>query len=248
MFEGLVKRFVAQPVTDFAPAPQEISSGLWVLDRQVRFPGGFRLPNRTTLLQLRDESLVVISAPPVLGADDRSAIDALGPVGRVIVPNSFHYVFAEAFMSHFSDALLFVPPGFFDRIDTWSIGTEVGPKPPLKWPDDLHYKTLCSVKPISELVFFHPASATLIVTDFAFNMHRFPRAIDGLAWWLSGVPSGFGPGRTARRLLLQDKAVARAFLTDVLRWPFERILFAHGDIIDRDARAQFQQAFEDYLD
>jgi hypothetical protein len=36
-------------------------------------------------------------------------------------------------------------------------------------------------------------------------------------------------------------------LQRVLTWPFERILVAHGDIVQTDARSRFERAFARYL-
>lgn len=62
MFESLMKRFAPTPASDFAPEPVHVAEGVWVLDRQVCFPGGFRLPNRTTLIRTDDGSLLVLGA------------------------------------------------------------------------------------------------------------------------------------------------------------------------------------------
>jgi hypothetical protein len=84
-------------------------------------------------------------------------------------------------------------------------------------------------------------------TDLAFNMTRFARSIDRAVWRLSGVPGGFGPARTARVLLLRDHAAASRCLSQVSRWAIRRIVVAHGEIIERDAKAQFLKAFAGYL-
>ena len=61
------------------------------------------------------------------------------------------------------------------------------------------------------------------------------------------MPSGFGPGRTSRRLLLQDHEQASRCLTRVSHWPIQRIIVAHGEIVERNAKAQFLEAFAAYL-
>jgi hypothetical protein len=100
---------------------------------------------------------------------------------------------------------------------------------------------------ISEVVFFHPASATLVLTDLATNLVGFRRLYDRIFWRLSGMSTGLGPPRNSRRLFLRDADRARERLRAILRWPFERIVVAHGEIVERDARAQFGSAFAKYL-
>jgi hypothetical protein len=96
-------------------------------------------------------------------------------------------------------------------------------------------------------VFFHPASATLLLTDLATNLAGFPRLYDRIFWRLSGMASGLGPPRNSRRPFLRDADRAREALRAILRWPFERIVVAHGEIVERDARAAFETAFAGYL-
>jgi hypothetical protein len=61
------------------------------------------------------------------------------------------------------------------------------------------------------------------------------------------MASGLGPPRNSRRLFLRDADRAREALRAILRWPFERIAVAHGEIVERDARAAFETAFAGYL-
>ena len=104
---------------------------------------------------------------------------------------------------------------------------------------------LCLGRPPSptEVLFFHRPSGTLILTDLAFNMVRFPRPFDRVFWRLSGIPAGFGPGRTTEQLLLRDRGAARRVLERALEWPIGRIVVAHGEAIDEAPKARLQAAF-----
>ena len=99
------------------------------------------------------------------------------------------------------------------------------------------------VRGLSEVLLFHRSSRTLILTDLAFNVTRYPRTLDRLFWRLSGIPARFGPGRTARSLFLTDRDVASRCLSRAAEWPFRRIVVAHGDAIEHDAMKEFQRAF-----
>ena len=86
-----------------------------------------------------------------------------------------------------------------------------------------------------------------MLMDVAFNMVQFESAFERLAWRLSGVPASFGPSRTASTFLLNDRTVAAEFLGRVLAWPFQRVLVAHGEPLEQDARDVFRRAFAAYL-
>jgi hypothetical protein len=119
--------------------------------------------------------------------------------------------------------------------------------PPAGWPAALTYQTLRAARHASELALFDAPSRTLVLTDLAFNIGRHARALDAAAWSLFGVPSDFGPARTSRVFLLGDETTVPSFLARVLSWPFERIVVAHGQVIDGEARARFERAFARYL-
>ena len=67
-----------------------------------------------------------------------------------------------------------------------------------------------------------------------------------VAWRLFGIPARFGPSRTARLILLRDLAPVRRMLARIAEWDFDRIIVTHGDVLDVDARGEFERAFARY--
>jgi hypothetical protein len=242
----LMKRLVPVPIAGFAPPPCEIAAGVRVLDRQLRMPGGITLPNRTTVLGVRDGDIAVISPPPP-DAEARRAIDSIGTVRWIVAPNSFHYLYAPSFAAHYPDAELLVSAGLRERVPEFPPADEIRARVPELWDGAVDVAVLGPVRGISETAFFHVPSKTLVLTDVAFHMTRFATAYERIGWRLSGVPKTFGPSRTARMLLLGDRVEAARFLRAVDAWPFERIVMAHGDVVERNAKAEFRRAFEAYL-
>ncbi|MBI3247262.1 MAG: DUF4336 domain-containing protein [Deltaproteobacteria bacterium] len=242
-----MKLVAPRPVAAFAPQPQELARGVWVLDRQLRFPGGARLPLRTTIIRLSNGALVVVSPPPLIESNSAAAIDSIGLVKQVVAPNTFHYLYAAEFMGRYPEASLLVSPGLLERVPELPPAAELGPSPPEGWSGELDIAVLGPVHRLSEVVFFHLPTGTLILTDLAFNMTRFARRFDRIAWRVAGVPDGFGPSRTARLLLLGDHAEAVRCLRRVSEWPIRRIVVAHGEVVEHDAKAQFLKAFARYV-
>lgn len=199
-------------------------------------------------MRLANGSLVVISPPALLDADLGAEIDALGSVAYGVVPNSFHYLFAAGFERHYPAARLLVAPSLPERVPELDSGGELGPRPPADWVGELEHAILGPVRGLSEVLFFHRSSRTLILTDLAFNMTRYPRALDRLFWRVSGIPGRFGPGRIARSLLLGDREAARRCIVRAAEWPFRRIVVAHGEAIEQDALQEFRRAFPEFLE
>lgn len=234
-------------MAEVAPAPHALCPGIFALDRELRHFGFARLPTRTTLVRLDAGGVIVVSPPSSLDAATQAAIESIGFVSDVVVPNSFHHLFAAECMERFPSARLLVPPLLGERVPELAAATELDEHPPASWRGELETLVLGPVRGISEVLLFHVSSGTLILTDLAFNVVRHPRALDRLVWRLGGIPNGFGPGRTTRNLLLPDREVATACLERMLEWPIERVIVSHGDVVEGDALALLRVAFREYL-
>lgn len=230
-------------VEDFRPSPSRLAEGVWSLERRLRMPGAPVLPARTTIVRVASGALALISPPPP-HPDTFAAIDALGPVEMLLAPNSFHYLYVGDAMRQYSGAKLYLAPGLQARVPSLPPGIEVGPDVALP---GFEHVVLSPGRGISEVILFHQPSRILLLTDCAFNMTHIERPFDRLFWRVFGVPAGLGPSRTARLMLLSSRQRAAQALRQVLAWPFERILVAHGEVVQTDARARFERAFTRYL-
>lgn len=246
LIDRLLQLVRPAPIASFAPPPVRIDSDLWTLERRLRMPGGAFLSSRTTLISLPSRGLLVVSPPPV-EVGGLEGLDALGDVAEVLLPNSFHHVNASGFVARYPRAVLRVSPGLFGRVGGLPPGEELTEQSPRAWSGAVEHAILGPVRGVSEVALFHRVSRTLVLTDLAFHMVRLERRFDRVAWRLAGIPSGFGPSRTAHRLLLCDRGLAGAFLERLLAWPFQRVLVAHGDPLETDAVALFRRAFAAYL-
>ncbi len=96
---------------------------------------------------------------------------------------------------------------------------------------------------LTEVVFFHRASRTVLFADLIQN---FPR--DWFTGWrgfvcrLGGIVAP-NPG-TPRdwRTSFLDRRAARAALNRILVWPIERVLIAHGDLPAEDGAGFVRRA------
>lgn len=246
MERGLLDRLLrtVTPKSDpgFTPAPYEIGPGIWGVDRKARFVG-VTLPSRSTAIAVGAGRLLLISPP----ADACPEIDRLGAVSAIVAPSSFHYLSAESWLHRSPAAELFVAPELACRVPGLPPAVELTAEVTPPWHAHLSFVVLGPHRGISEVLFFHPASRTLILTDLASNLVAMPRAYERVACRLSGMPFGFGPSRNARRLLLRDEPRVRQTLRTVVQWPFERIVMAHGAIVERKADEVFGSAFARYL-
>ena len=92
------------------------------------------------------------------------------------------------------------------------------------------------------MVFFHPASRTLLLTDLAFNKPRAHTLASRLLFGLMGATTRFGPHRLTR-LFMRDHAAASDSIRRILRWDFDRVTVTHGDVLERGGHEALRAAY-----
>lgn len=226
------------------PAPRALAEGLWIVERRLRFALGLTLPTNTVVMALPGGGLL-LHAPVRVDPSMRRALDELGRVEAVLAPNPFHYVFLHDVHEAFPEAPLFVAPGLLERVPGLPPARKLT-QAPTSWEGSVKTATVGPAPEFAEIAVLHRPSRTLVLTDLAFHLRR-ERSVSHTVWRLLGLPTRFGPSRTARMLLLRDPRAAHAGLATIAGWDFERITVAHGDPITRDARAEFARAFAPHL-
>ncbi len=233
-------------VRGFAPAPRKIADDVWSIDRRIAMRGPVSLPTRSTVIRLPNGSLVLHS-PVFLDDETKKQLDSLGQVQYIVAPNSFHYLYAGAYFEQFPSSELFVAPGLPERCPELPPATILGAQAPEAWAGVLEQTIFGPLHGLSEVAFCHTPSRTLILTDLSFYVRSAENAVERLFWRVSGVWQRFGPSLTVRLALLRDRTVVRSFLDRVLAWDFDRIVVAHGDVLDSGGRQAFEKAFAKYL-
>jgi hypothetical protein len=218
---------------------QEIhADSLWVAALPFRF-FGLEMGARMTIVRLGDSSLLVI-CPIDLTPPLRAELDALGKVRAVVAPNRFHYLCVAEYSQAFPDAALFLAPGL--KLKDVSVRGTVGEHAEPLWSDVLDQTFFLGNKLEQEVVFYHRASRTLILTDLCFNLNRSPNPWQRVMSRMFGTHKGFGPSFLSR-VTTRDRKAARTSLKRVLQWDFDRIIVAHGEILHSGGKAALQKAF-----
>ncbi len=93
----------------------------------------------------------------------------------------------------------------------------------------------------NEVVFFHRKSRTMVCSDALLNLstHRslVTRAVAAFA---RNTAPGFG---WPERLMVRDRRVARRQVDRILAWDIDKIVLAHGDLVERDGRETVRRAY-----
>jgi hypothetical protein len=227
------------------PAPKRIAEGLYEIERRFFLPGAAALPTRALVVRLAGGGVAVVSPPP--DAEARRDAAALGPVRFLVAANSFHYVGIASWAAAFPEAKLLLAPGLRARRPELPAGEELHEGAALPCGDALAHTVLGPTRGVSEVALLHRPSRTLLLVDACFHIRPAASALDRLRHRLLGVPRGFGPSLTARTILLRDRALVAAFVERLCGWEFERIVVAHGEVIEGASARTLREAFRPYL-
>ena len=203
--------------------------------------GLVELPRRMTVVRLNDGGLWLHNVGDLSDADF-AALDALGPVAHVVAPNCFHHFYVERFVARYPQARLWAAPGLGEKRSDLPFHATLGEAPPAEWGDAFDQARLEGSPRFNEVVFFHRASRTAIVTDLLF--HVGPEATLGTRC-LMRLNGAYGRLSTTRlfRLASGDRAGIWRLGQAILGWNPARVTVAHGEVCE-DPAPQLEAAFE----
>lgn len=224
---------------------KQLAPDLWIADQPLSVLG-LELGARMTVVRLADGRLLLHS--PIKPAPDVvDAVRALGDVAALVAPNRFHHLFAAAWFDFFPSAKLFLAPGLEKKRSDLPAAGVLSETPDPLWAGTLEQIELRGIPLTNEIVFYHPASRTLIATDLAFHIGQESPALTQLVFRASGAYGKLAP-TYLERFLIRDNAAFRASLQRILDWPFERVIVAHGTVVESGGHAQLARGYSWILD
>lgn len=220
---------------------QPLAENLWVVHRPFRFLG-LPLGTRMTVVRLANGELWVHSAfdpgPEILEQLRRE-----GPVRHVVCPNRLHHVLVTEFTRHFPEAQLYVSAALPRKRPDLAHGLILGDVAPQAWQPDLESLVLRGHVYLDEVLFFHRPSRTLILTDLLECIDEHAPWYMRVAGKLLGIFQRHGPPLDMRATFRPAEA-ARVWLERVLEWDFDRIVLAHGPLVETGGHEVFRKAYD----
>lgn len=217
----------------------ELANGLWHQPAPQSFYG-LHMGTRMTVVRLQDGGLLVHS-PIALTPELQNEIDGLGPVRHIVAPSLFHHLYAGDWKSAYPDALLHAARGIAKRRKDLAIDQELRGEPHPEWSQDLDTKHLEGAM-FNETVFLHRPSRSLIVADLIENFEtssHWPTRMYLKAAGVHGKPGLSAP----LRMVFRDKKRARRGMDEILGWDFDRLVLAHGNIIERGGNETLRDVY-----
>jgi hypothetical protein len=213
----------------------EIAPGLWSHVHKLRLPGNVLMPVRMSVVRLDAGDLWVHSPVPI-GDALAAELGALGKVRFGVAPTCLHDRFIAQFIARFPQAEIHAAPGLAQLHPelklTGTLGTGAVP-----WSAALDQVLLEGAPKLNEVVFFHRATRSLLVSDLFFNITEPETFATGLVTRMAGTYRRFGASR-AWRFYRKERAPLKASIEKVLAWDFVRVLPGHGVVFETaDTRA-----------
>lgn len=244
-----------------------IDTDIWVAEQPLKY-FGLEVGTRMTVIRLNDDRLMVISP---IRTDEAliHQLNQLGDVGYIVVPNLYHHLFVAQFKQIYPNAELWATPGLEQKCPDLLIDQIIGELTSqsqrveqsskrsdrtsqlldgIEFAMVTGFNTLDikGYSPLNEWVFFHAKSRTLIVTDLAFNFDINSSLTTQLVAKLLGGYKQLRPS-LLEKIATQDKDGVKKSIQQILTWDFERVIMAHGSILEQDGKRQFQLGYEWFL-
>ncbi|MDW5375375.1 DUF4336 domain-containing protein [Halomonas sp. HP20-15] len=228
-----------------------VAPDIWIVDGSwVRFYG-IPFPTRMTIVRLSNGD-VWVHSPIAIHDELDKAISTIGPVRYLIAPNWIHYSWVPIWQKRFPGALTFVSPGVVERAVSRGVqllfDEQLSNESAAYWTNEIDQR-IAESGYHREVVFFHRATRTLILTDLIenFEKHKMP-------WWtrpllkLGGVcaPNGGMPRDMAASFKRRREHLSQLVM-EMISWKPDRIILAHGKWFESNGVRELKRAFRKFL-
>ena len=202
---------------------------------------GANIGARMTLFKLAAGDLIIHDPIP-LTPEVRQEIDDFGRVRAVISPNDFHHLYVKDFMAAYLEAEFLGSPGLRTKRPDLKFSRYFSDEYIPEWKEELDFVVYRGSKDFHEVVFYHPQTKTLVLTDLAMNIQRKCGFKESMIFRFLGVYHKFTSSRILKSVT-KNRVLGREAVRKILHWQFENVIVSHGSVINNDARNQIRQAF-----
>lgn len=230
---------------------RELDRNIWVAEQPLSYLG-LSVGTRMTIVRLESDELLVIS-PIQPSGSMLTQLRELGTVQNIIAPNLYHYLFAAEFKQRYPNATFWAVPGLDQKKPELAIDRVIEDTTNMLWPGLDHllffgFRTLglSGFDPLNECVFFHRASRTLILTDAAFHFDESFPMVTQLVTRVIGGYKRLSPS-VLEKIATIDTAKVRTSVEQILMWDFDRVIMAHGSIVEKGGKEKFKLGYDQFL-
>ncbi len=222
----------------------EVAPSLWRSPLDFKVMPGFYLTTHMTIIRSSTGALCLHS-PAKLSASQEAQLQELGEVTHIVAPNLFHYAAFNWARQRYPKAQALAPKQLHSKVPAIAGYTPLEQADTALLPDSLALP-VGGIPSLNEWVFLHSPSRTLILTDLLFNVQERHGLLTPLILWLGGTSRGVAFSRLLQRSV-KDAELFRNSLQRILTLDFDRVLMAHGAVIESGGKAALRAALGDWL-
>ncbi|WP_324281678.1 DUF4336 domain-containing protein [Cyanobacterium aponinum UTEX 3221] len=229
---------------------KQIDSDIWVAEQPLKYLG-INVGTRMTVIRSNSDQLSIIS-PIQINDAIKKQLETIGVVTNIIAPNLFHYLFASDCKNLFPYATFWAdldlkkkkPDLPIDKTFDYQ-GGNLNDHLKYMFFDGFKTITLNGFSRLNEFIFYHPTSRTLILTDIAFNFDKSFSFSTKLVSRLIGGYNNLSPS-LLEKIATTNKNKIKSILHEILDWDFDRVIMAHGSIIESNGKEKLIKGFENF--
>lgn len=221
---------------------QKFTEKIWTCTADFKMYG-VEIGTRMTVVDLDGCGTLFVHSPVKLNDGLKREIDSLGKVAYVVAPNRWHHLFLSDFKLAYPSAKFYCAPGLETKRADFKFDGVITKEMNLPWNPNLHHKSVEGVPIFNEIVFFHPRSKTLILTDLALHICESPSFLSRAVFKMLGTYGKFGWTKLEKALFVRNRSAFLASVEDILLWDIEKILVTHGSPLVVNAKQRLKEAF-----
>ncbi len=218
-----------------------IGDEIWIADGPKITFMGMPLPTRMTVVRLSGGRLWVHSPVAPVSAFEQP-LEELGQVGAIVAPNKYHHLFLPEWIARYPQAAVYGGPGLKEKRTDITFHADLTEDAPEEWADAIGQTVFPDNRLFDEVVFFHHASSTLILTDLIINVRtdeynvfqKLFASLDRMAWPKGGTPNSY-------KLAQKSKVRAREAVRKMIDWNPKAVIIAHGEWFPENGTAVLRE-------
>ncbi len=222
---------------------KKFGEDIWIAGGASLEVGGFSYNTRMAVIRLSDGGLFIWS-PIQLTEKVKAEVDALGSVSHIVSPIKYHHLFIADWQAAYPDAKTHAAPGLTKRRKDLRFDAELQDGPDLAWADVMDQAIFFGNPMLEEVIFYHRPSRTVLFCDL---LQQFPAEhFTGWRRTIARLDLMIGPEPTVPRkfrVAFINRRAARTALERILNWQADRLIIAHGDVIEQAATDTLRRAF-----
>lgn len=224
---------------EFRPDLYKMDNDVWCAETKLRF-FCFPLTSRMTVVQCGPGELWVHSPTPL--APVQPQLQRLGKVRWRVAPNLLHHLYQMDYQEAFPKSRLWGPPGLERKRRDLRIDHDSFAAPGRDWPATIQPFPVAGNAMLMETAYLHRPSRSLMVSDLLLHLgpwdHWTVRLYAKANRFYDAPGLSFG-----LKSFFKDKAAARASIDAILDANFDRLILAHGPIIESGGKDALARAF-----